>query len=193
MIAIPNLTQSMERQKILRLYFSDPQKRYYLRQLEKLLGVPVGNIRRELLRLEKTGMFRSEHVGNLVYYYVNTKHPLYREFKTIIFKTIGVEGSLREAIQEVRGVLAAFLFGSFAKGEEDSSSDIDLYLVIQEKAFHEDALIRRISRLEKQFGREINYHYAGLKEFMKKKKEDSFIKTVLKEKKLILLDHECLH
>lgn len=192
MINLPNLNQSKERQKILKLYFSNLQKRYYLRQLEKLLNISVGNIRRELLKLEKTGIFVSEKEGNLSYYSLNQQYPLFKELKSIIFKTIGIEGELKRLAKSINGVLAAFIFGSFANEQEDSLSDIDLYLVVDKKKFNEDKLVDRISRLESTVNREINYHYSDLKEFLEKKKMSSFIQSILKDKKIILINHECL-
>lgn len=192
MVNLPNLNQSKERQKILKLYFSAPQKRYYLRQLEKLLNISVGNIRRELLKLEKVGIFISEREGNLSYYTLNRRYPLFKELKSIIFKTIGIEAELKKLVKSIDGVLAAFIFGSFAKEQEDSMSDIDLYLVVDEKKFSEDKLVDSVSKLESIVNREINYHYSDLKEFMEKKKKSSFIQSILKEEKIILINHGCL-
>lgn len=192
MVNLPNLNQSKERQKILKLYFSNPSKRYYLRQLEKLLNVSVGNIRRELLKLEKAGIFIYEKEGNLSFYSLNKQYPLFKELKSIIFKTIGIEAELKRLVKSINGVLAAFIFGSFAKEQEDGLSDVDLFLVVDENKFKEDKLVSSVSKLESAINREINYHYFGLKEFLEKKKKSSFIQSVLKDKKIILINHECL-
>lgn len=57
---ILKIIKSKTREKILQLYFADTAEKYYLRQLEKLLGLSVGNVRRELMALAKTGLFRKE-------------------------------------------------------------------------------------------------------------------------------------
>jgi len=49
MLDLPNLLSSKVRQKVFRLYFSQTNRRYYLRELERLLHEPVGNIRRDSL------------------------------------------------------------------------------------------------------------------------------------------------
>lgn len=82
-----NLKKSKTREKILRHYFANPGKKYYLRELERILSLPVGNIRRELLVLEKSGIFNRGKVGNQVYYYINSASPVFEEFKNIISKT----------------------------------------------------------------------------------------------------------
>ena len=65
-----NLKRSKTREKLLRLYFSNPVKKYYLRELERILNLPVGNIRRELLSLEKSGLFKRGKNGkpSLLFY-----------------------------------------------------------------------------------------------------------------------------
>jgi len=68
MLDFPNLLSSNMQQKIFRLYFSQTNRKHYLRELERLLDEPVGNIRRELLRWSKAGLFLREKVGNLTYY-----------------------------------------------------------------------------------------------------------------------------
>ena len=105
------ITKSKTREKILLLYFSDPNKKYYLRQLEKILDLPVGNIRRELLALHRSGMFKKESVGNQVYYYLNQESSMFEDFKNIIFKTIGIEGPLKKELKKITGIEHSFIFG----------------------------------------------------------------------------------
>ena len=179
------ITKSKTREKILQLFFSDVNKKYYLRELERLLDLSAANIRRELLSLEKLGLFGKEKMGNQIYYFLSKNSALFDDFKNIIFKTIGVEGALRKELQKIEGIRSAFLFGSFAKNREDSSSDIDL-MVIGEN-IDEGKLIKRINKLEELFKREINYHIWGQKEFEKKAKTESFIHSILEEPKIELI------
>jgi len=182
------ITKSKLREDLLALYFTNPNKKYYLRELERLLNFSVGNIRRELIKLESTGLFLSENKGNLVYYYLNQSYPLFEEFKSIIFKTSGAPKMLQNSLEKFNGIVHAFIYGSFAKGEEKEDSDIDL-LIIGE--VNEDKLIEVISNLERRLQREINYAIFGKEDF-KKKKEDRnpFILDILKEKKIFLIGDE---
>lgn len=169
------ITKSKTREKILRLFFSDIEKKYYLRQLERLLDLPVNNVRRELIALEKTGLFKKEKIGNQTHYFLNKESALFEDYKNIIFKTIGVAGSLKKELEDIEGVKYAFIFGSFAKNIEDSASDIDLMIVGR---FDEDILIKKIRDLEDILKREINYHYIDQDEWKKKLGENSFYKSV---------------
>ena len=86
---LSGLFRSKTREKIIRFFFSNIEKRYYLRELEKILSLPVGNIRRELISLEKLGLFKKEKVANLVYYSLNKESPFFDIFKDTIFKIKG--------------------------------------------------------------------------------------------------------
>ncbi|GAH88253.1 unnamed protein product, partial [marine sediment metagenome] len=108
------ITKSKIRQDLLTLFFANPSKRYYLRELQRILGHSAGSIRRELLKFQKDNLFVTQRVGNLLYYSLNTKHPLFKELKGIISKTIGIEGSLRKTLSSIKKIEIAFIFGSFA-------------------------------------------------------------------------------
>ena len=180
-----NITKSKTRKAILQLYFSHPEKKYYLRELEKILHFPVQNIRRELINLEKNGIFKREKSGNQVYYFLNMKSPIFSDIRNIVSKTIGIENQLRDALSRVSGIKKAFIFGSFANGTQDSLSDIDIMIVGD---INEDALIEKISRLESKFEREINYHIYSEKEFEERIKEkNSFTSKILLKPVIFLI------
>lgn len=86
--AIFQITRSKTRRDILGLFFNDPEQEYYLRQIEKLIGYSVGNIRREMNNLEAEGLFTHRMLGNIKLYRLNKSYPIYNEFKEIIRKTI---------------------------------------------------------------------------------------------------------
>lgn len=185
---ILKLTKSKTRKEILRLFFLDPKKRYYLRELERILNISVGNIRRELLSLERSGLFKREKVGNQVYYSVNKEAPVFEEFSKIVFKTIGVGGIIKNAFKKINGIKIAFIFGSYAKGKEDSLSDIDLMVIGRPT---EDELISEILKVEKKLSREVNYHIFSLADWKKRIKGDnSFLKNILSQAKIFLIGNE---
>jgi hypothetical protein len=94
-------------------------------------GTTQGTCRREMNKLVATGIFTTLQEGNLQHYQIYKVNPLYKEFKSIIQKTIGIEAILRNALQVVEGIAYAFIFGSYAKLEN--------YL----KTLESDGLIRK--------------------------------------------------
>ena len=126
---IANVFKSKTRKTLFRLYFSNPESEYYLRELERILEIPVSMIRKELLRLEEDGIFISAKKGNLTYFYLNKSYPLFSELKSIVFKTIGIKGLLKAVLEKIKDIKTAFIYGSFAKNEESAKSDIDLFIL----------------------------------------------------------------
>jgi uncharacterized protein len=106
-----SIGRSKTRKGIFQLYFSHPEKKYYLRELERKLGFPVQNIRRELIKLEKTGIFKRHRSGKQVYYYLNKESPIYGDISNIISKTIGLEVQLRQSLKKVGGIKKAMKGG----------------------------------------------------------------------------------
>lgn len=185
---ISNLFKSKVRKALFKLYFTNPESEFYLRGLERLLSIPVSMIRKELVRLEKEGIFISQKKGNLAYYKVNKAYPLFSELKSIVFKTIGIQGVLSEALRKIKGIDAAFIYGSYAKGDERADSDIDLCVI---GTIDEDILVRMVSGLENSLKREINYTVYTKKEFTaKRRKKDSFIADLLANPKIMLIGEE---
>jgi predicted nucleotidyltransferase len=187
MINFLQITKSRLRNKILLHFFTNPDDELYLREAAQRLKEDPGNLSKEMSRLEKEGIFLSRFVGKQKYYFLNKKYPLFDELKSIIFKTIGIRGSLEQIANEIKGIYIAFIYGSFASGKEAASSDIDLCLVVDERVFNEDKLIPRISSLEKNISREINYTYYSKKEWLNRlSNNDSFIKNIIEGPKIIL-------
>jgi predicted nucleotidyltransferase len=92
---------------------------------------------------------------------------------------------LKEIFKKIKGVEVTFIYGSFAKKEEDIRSDIDLFIIGR---IDDSKLIRGIRRLEDILKREINYSLFTRDEFKKKIKEkDSFIMDILENPKIFIV------
>ena len=184
MMNLIEITKSRLRQKLLTYFFTNPSSHLYVREMAVVLHEDAGNLSKELKRLEKIGIFASSITGKQKYFSLNNKHPLYKELKSIIFKTVGVEGALKEIISSTESIELSFIYGSFAKDRQNSSSDIDLLIVGNPE---EDSLMKKIESLEKKLLREINYNIYQKREFSDKiKKKDSFIMNIIKRPKIIL-------
>lgn len=185
---ILNIFNSKTRKALFRLYFTNPESEYYLRELERILEIPVSMIRNELLSLKEKGIFLCRKKGNLSFFCLNKSYPLYNELKSIVFKTIGIKGLLKQVIDKIEGVKDAFIYGSFAKNEDNAVSDIDLFLIGD---INEDKFLKEINHLEKILKREINYILWTGSEFKAKKMgKDPFILDLLENKKIFLAGEE---
>ena len=181
---INRLFSSKLRTKLLDVFLSSPNARFYIRELERKIKEEAKNVSRELKNLEALGLLISEKQGNLKYYSINEKFLLYPELKAIIFKTTGVQGLLKEALARLKGIETAFIYGTYATGKESESSDVDI-MVIGKPDLTE--LNEVISDLEEKLNREINYMCFDQEEFKERRKAgDAFIKDVLSGEKIML-------
>jgi len=182
------LTKSRVRRDLFALFFTNPGHKYYLRELERLLGYSAGNIRRELLKFKSDGLFITEKVANLLYYYLNTEHPLYEELKNIVLKTVGVTGSLKQALSMIPGISTAFIFGSFAAGSENASSDIVLLIIGDPEI---TLLNEKLAEIEEFLKREIKPTMYTCKEYSERIREGAgFIRELLERPKTMLIGNE---
>lgn len=171
---------------LLRLFYTNPEKSFYMQEIAKILGKKAGVFQRTLNALAEEGLAASEYRANARYFRANTKHPLYPEFKKIIAKSAGgIEEGLRKLVDGIKEIKTALLYGSFAKGKEHGESDIDLVLVGQPGI--EDKLLEKLPGLEKKIQREINYKLYSEEEFRRKRKgNDPFLKEILSDRNIIL-------
>ena len=178
------LLNSKLRRKLLTYSFTHPDENYYVRELSHLINEDPGNLSRELKRLEGEELYTSVTKGRVKFFSLNKRYPLFEELKKIIFKTEGVQGSLKDLVQKYDGITLAFIYGSYAKNGERKTSDIDLVVV---GAFPRDPFTRRVRQLESQLNREINFAAYAKSEFAKeRKKEGGFLNLVLKDKIIVL-------
>ena len=172
------------RRKLLTYSFTHPDEDYYVRELSSLIDEDPGNLSRELRKLEEEGLFVSFVRGRARFYSLNKQYPLFKEIKKIIFKTEGVEGSLKEVMAKYKGISFSVIYGSYAKNKENKTSDIDVLAVGE---FPANAFTRDIRNLESKLNREINFTYYTREEFEKgRKKNGGFLYLVLKNKTVLL-------
>ncbi len=170
-------------------YFSRPGEEQYLNELARAIKADPMNLSRELSRLEEENIFSSRLSGRQKYYKLNKNYLFYNELKNIVAKTVGVEGSLAEILNDEPAIKFCFVYGSYASGADKPGSDIDLFIVGETSAM--DSVSDKISGLEKKIGREINYRFFSEADFKKALKEkNSFILNIIKNKKIFLTGDE---
>jgi predicted nucleotidyltransferase len=173
---------------LLNLFFTNPERSFYMQEIGRILGKKPGTFQRTINNMVSEGMLISEHKANARFFQVNTKYPIYKELKSIVFKTVGVQGILREVLDEIGDVRFAFIYGSYAKAKETSFSDVDLVVIGNTD---EDKLIKELDTLENKFQREINYKLYTFKKFMKEiEEEEPFLLEIMRDTKIMLIGNE---
>lgn len=181
---LKKLVGSRIRINILKLFIFNPKKEYYVREIERLTDEAFDPVRRELIRLESTGLLKSHVSGRQKYYSINSTHTLFPEVKSMILKTVGIGETLKTVLEHRNDIKISFIYGSYAKNTEDLESDIDLFVI---GGILSRDLQEIISEVEGQTKREINPTIYSTQEFRDKhKNKNHFISTVLKEPKIFL-------
>lgn len=101
------------------------------------VGVTRPAIVQALGYLERDGLVSKRSVGKKRLYRIDTEHPYYPELRSIALKTLGGVETIAKEIQGDDAIRFAAVFGSFARGEEDARSDVDLLFVIEDDAWEE--------------------------------------------------------
>ena len=124
---------------VLALLYGRADQSFYVRQIAREVHASVGAVQRELETLARIGLIVRKPVGSLVFYQVNQLNPVFSEMRALVGKTVGAFSILRSALEPLSERIAvAFVFGSVARQEETSASDIDLMII--GKVALEDAL-----------------------------------------------------
>jgi predicted nucleotidyltransferase len=181
---------SRTQQRVLRLLFGQPQRTFYANELIQLAGGGSGAVQRELVRLVQSGLVTTRAIGNQKHFQANAASPLFDELRGIVLKTVGLAEPLRDALRPIGAdVRAAFVYGSVAKREDDSSSDIDLML-ISDSLTYADAF-SALEKASQQLGRTVNPTILSSKDLERRMKSDSaFVKRVLSQPKIWLMGDE---
>ncbi|MEK7540164.1 MAG: winged helix-turn-helix domain-containing protein, partial [Patescibacteria group bacterium] len=83
---LEQLFGSRTRVKLLRLFLSNPQEEYYVRELTRRMNEQINSIRRELSNLEDMGLLLSEEREGKKYYKVNQDHLMFPELRALFLK-----------------------------------------------------------------------------------------------------------
>ena len=171
------------------LFLMNPDDRYYLRQVASLTGQPVHAVEREVAKLEAVGLITHTLEGNRKYYQVNRDCPIFPELKSIFLKTVGLGDAWREYLAQAKGAIrVGFIYGSYAKGEESTTSDIDLFVVGTISA---KELSRLLAPIQSELRRQINPVVMGRQEFQEKvAAKNHFVTSLLRDPKIFLVGNQ---
>jgi predicted nucleotidyltransferase len=176
------------RRKLLTFFYVNRNARVYVRQLAAALDADSTNVSRELARLEQAGLLRSETEGRQLYYSIDHDYPYLKPVFALLQGSVGIQPTLKHALEAIAGIRSSWIFGSFAKNEADAASDIDLLVVGKPD---QAELAAGIRKAEKTLRREINYTVLTQKELKRRlQKRDPFIMDIWSGKRIELSSHD---
>lgn len=196
---IEQLFGSKTRVKLLRLFYSNPNRSFYVREITRKIDEQINSVRRELGNLLSIGIISSDNTNNRLYYEVNQAFEYYEPLLEIfgggskVVKTgddeVGVPAPAKLADPEVAEIAAlgnvelAIYTGQFTRDEQ---SGIDVLIVGD---INQTKLQKYMKELEEKEKKEIHYAAMELDEFNYRRQiKDRFILSVLSSKKQVLID-----
>lgn len=174
------------RQEILAATLLAPEKSWYLSELAAHLDTSPSSLQRELEALAGSGILERKQDGRRTYYRAQTTSPVFQELRALFSKTAGIVPLLTSELALFSGRIKwAALYGSMARGEEQTQSDIDM-LIVGPLGMTE--LLPALRKVEQQFGREVNVTRYSESEFVAKRRgRDHFLNSVLKGKLITIV------
>lgn len=128
---------------------------------------------------------RKRH-GRQTYFEANRECPIFPELQQLVVKTVGVGNELRNALDKLASQIhAAFIFGSFARGEYRDSSDVDL-MIVGDVDF--GVVVSALSEAQRKINREVNPSVFPPTEFVLKfRAGNPFLRNVVEGPKIYVI------
>ena len=152
---IEQLFGSKTRVKLLQLFYSNPNRSFYVREITRKIDEQINSVRRELSNLLSIGIIVSDSNNNRLYYEVNQKYkyydPLQQIFSGGVNKTIKKTQLLSDEdsyncndLNSVGHIELAVFTGQFTR---DDSAGVDILVVGD---INPNALSKYVNDLEKK-------------------------------------------
>lgn len=172
------------RQRVLAILFGNPNRSFYANEIIRLAGAGTGAVQRELASLSNSELLTVTHIGNQKHFQANASAPVFNSLRDLVLKTSGLADVLRTALAAFgNSVHAAFVFGSVAKREDRSNSDIDLLVISDGLGYAE--LFAGLEDSAKRLGRAVNPTLFSQQEFARRVRDKQvFVRRVLAQPKI---------
>ena len=177
---VEQLFGSKTRVKLLQLFYSNPNRSFYVREITRQIDEQINSVRRELSNLLSIGIISSEDTKNKLYYEVNQQYEYYAPLAQIFGAPSGVV-STGDDVEEggnplkVLGhVELAFMTGRFTR-DERSGAD---FVIVGD--INQTQLAKYVAELEKKEDKEVRYVAMPREEFeYRRQVNDIFISLFL--------------
>lgn len=186
---VEQLFGSKTRVKLLQLFYSNPNRSFYVREITRKIDEQINSVRRELANLLSIGIISSDTNNNRLYYEVNQDYEYYQPLGAIfgggVMTAVAAPAADSQAadIKSLGNVELAIFTGQFTR---DDTSGTDLLIVGD---INQTKLTKFITDLEAQEGKELRYTVMPPQEFKYRQQvNDRFLGLALGAKKQVLID-----
>ena len=146
--------------KVVGLLVTLPEKEFTGREIASLLHVSHSNVQRALRVLADCGFLSLKRVGRADVARANKDHftfaPLRALFQVKRDLAERVAEDLRSGLRE--SAASATVFGSFARGQADRSSDLDVLVIVKGRAIPDERVAFTEAAFARKYGVSLSVH-----------------------------------
>jgi len=210
---IEQLFGSKTRVKLLQLFYQNPNRSFYVREITRKIDEQINSVRRELANLLSIGIITSDTNNNRLYYEVSQPFEHYNALASIFggqkFKPAKKNAAQKspekdaiadeqpeeqvsrdpftQALLKAGNIRLAVYTGQFTR---DETTGVDIVVVGDVNQAAIDNLITELETSEKK---DLRYSVFDLGEYnYRKQVNDRFISNLLASKKIVLIDKDKL-
>ncbi len=202
---------SKTRVKLLSLFYTNPNRSFYVREITRKIDEQINSVRRELANLLSIGIVTSDANNNRLYYEVNQKYEHYKPLATIFSGISFAPEPVKESVKADKKVPAqpkaaqptehplakglratgrvelALLSGQFTR---DELAGIDILIVGD---VNQAKVAKFIAELEASENKELRYVVISLDNYNYRLQiNDRFINNILSAKKQVIINNQDL-
>ena len=189
---IEQLFGSKTRVKLLQLFYSNPNRSFYVREITRKIDEQINSVRRELSNLLSIGIITSDNTNNKLYYEVNQTFEYFEPLQKIFGNNANRSLDKSDIEQDLEAELSlkaighidlAVYTGTFTR---DDSAGVDVLIVGD---VNPNALQKYIDGLEANENKSLRYAVMSLADFQYRQQiRDRFATAIAKAKKQVLVD-----
>lgn len=186
---IEQLFGSKTRVKLLHLFYNNPNRSFYVREITRKIDEQINSVRRELSNLLSIGVIKSNSSGNKLYYEVDQKSQHYDALRQMFTHIKPASGSVISGsdtaleFKSLGSVDYAALSGVFTK---DNTAPVDIFVVGD---INRNKLDKLIAALEEEEGQELRYTVLSRDEYeYRHNLNDRFLSSLMDSRLTVLID-----
>lgn len=143
--------------KLLEVFFDSPGREFHIRELSRITKISAPTILLAVELLEKRGFLITYKKGNLKIVKASSTTAFYRSKRVRNMEKIYESGLVDYLINKYENPKAVVLFGSFSRGDDIETSDIDIAVLT---TAHKELDLKSF---EKKLARKISIHEVDIK------------------------------
>jgi len=192
---VEQLFGSKTRVKLLQLFYSNPNRSFYVREITRKIDEQINSVRRELANLLNVGIITSDNTNNKLYYEVNQKYEFFEPLQQIfggrkVKPKKAAASNATDVTDELKNLGHVDLLVYTGQFTRDESSGVDMLIVGE---LNRNAVQKYVTELEGKEGKDIRYSVMNRSDFEYRKTiKDRFITQLLNAKKQVIVDTDNL-